>query len=130
MMISRECDYAIRVMRALADRETKTVKTICEAEHIPQQFAYKILKKLEGAALVVGLRGPAGGYKMTADPDEVTLWDVISAIDEVSINECFSGKAECPLNSGGRHCKVHGEFLRIQDILQSALSEKKLSELI
>ena len=46
MTMTRESDYAVRIMRALSHGSLKTVKEICGEEAIPTQFAYKILKKL------------------------------------------------------------------------------------
>ena len=46
MIMTRESDYAVRILRALAGGEKMTVGRICEAEFVPVQFAYKILKKL------------------------------------------------------------------------------------
>ena len=47
MMITRESDYAIRIIRALKDGELLPLEQICQRELVPKQFAYKILKKLE-----------------------------------------------------------------------------------
>ncbi len=51
MTMTRESDYAVRIMRALSHGSLKTVKEICGEEAIPTQFAYKILKKLSNAGL-------------------------------------------------------------------------------
>ena len=52
MMITRESDYAVRMICALKDGEQLTIEQICRKEQVPRQFAYKILKKLEKAGLV------------------------------------------------------------------------------
>ena len=46
MLITRECDYAVRVLRAMAEEKRVSVNEICEKELITAPFAYKILKKL------------------------------------------------------------------------------------
>ena len=51
-MITRETDYAIRLLRTLADEERHTAAEAAERELVPQPFAYKILKKLSKAGLV------------------------------------------------------------------------------
>ena len=61
MMITRESDYAVRMIRALKDGEQLTIEQICRKEQVPRQFAYKILKKLEKAGLVRIRRGAGGG---------------------------------------------------------------------
>lgn len=47
MFITRECDYAARVLRALSGETRLSVNEICEKESITAPFAYKILKKLQ-----------------------------------------------------------------------------------
>ena len=52
MVITRETDYALRILRALLDGKLHTAGQIAQDELLPQAFAYKILKKLEKAGLV------------------------------------------------------------------------------
>ena len=56
MLIARETDYALRILRALQDRKLHTVKEITEAQMLPVAFTYKIVKKL-AAGLVEIVRG-------------------------------------------------------------------------
>ena len=57
LLITRETDYALRILRALSDGELLTAKALTQKEAVPHQFAYKILKKLEGAGLIRITRG-------------------------------------------------------------------------
>ena len=59
MVITRETDYALRILRALLDGKLHTAGQIAQDELLPQAFAYKILKKLEKAGLVEVVRGTA-----------------------------------------------------------------------
>ena len=56
MFITRESDYAMRVVRALMGETRLSVSEICEREAITAPFAYKILKKLQNAGIVEGYR--------------------------------------------------------------------------
>ena len=47
MLITRETDYALRVLRALSDGEQHTAGEISSTQLVPKQFAYKIIKKLD-----------------------------------------------------------------------------------
>lgn len=51
LVITRETDYALRILRALLDGELHAAGEIAQTELLPQAFAYKILKKLENARL-------------------------------------------------------------------------------
>ena len=131
MFLTRECDYAIRTVRDLADMQMKPVGDICRREQIPRPFAYKILKKLEQAGIVNSFRGASGGYMLAKEPAELTLYDIVMAMDErFFLNECLLPSYNCPRNTEGHPCGVHGEMDRLQKALMEALSEKNMTELV
>ena len=66
MLITRETDYALRILRTLQNEKQLTAAEIAKEEQIPQQFAYKILKKLKTGHLVNIYRGITGGYVKTS----------------------------------------------------------------
>ena len=90
MFITRECDYAARVLRALSGETRLSVNEICEKESITAPFAYKILKKLQKAEIVKGFRGVHGGYSLNRRAEDLTLYDIYTAIDpEFLIIDCL-----------------------------------------
>lgn len=131
MLITRECDYAVRVIRALSGAERLSVGEICEKEEITAPFAYKILKKLQKAQLVRGFRGVHGGYSMNMDVSRITLYDVYTAIDpELMIIECMDPHYRCVRDDRDRTpCLVHRELVDIQQELWKLLRRKSLQEL-
>ena len=131
MFITRESDYAMRVVRALMGETRLSVSDICEREAITAPFAYKILKKLQNAGIVQGYRGVHGGYALKKDPAELTLYDIYSAIDsDMSIIECLNGRCECDRNGqNGVPCYAHDELKDIQDELWTMLRRKSIKEL-
>ena len=60
MLITRETDYALRMLRVLLDEEKHSAAEMAETELIPVQFAYQILRKLSAGELVQVSRGAAG----------------------------------------------------------------------
>ena len=132
MLITRECDYAVRVIRALSGEERLSVSDICEKEDITAPFAYKILKKLQKAKIVRGFRGVHGGYSMNRDTSELTLYDVYMAVDpDMMIIDCMDPDYDCTRNhpEGGKLCQVHKELAQIQKELWKLLQRKTLKEL-
>ena len=131
MFITRESDYAMRVVRALMGETRLSVSDICEREAITAPFAYKILKKLQNAGIVQGYRGVHGGYALKKDPAELTLYDIYSAIDsDMSIIECLNGRCESARNGqNGVPCYAHDELKDIQDELWTMLRRKSIKEL-
>lgn len=131
MFITREMDYAIRTLRALSQSEKLTVNQICLQENIPMAFGYRILKKLSRSGMVRILRGSTGGYCLDRDMREVTLLDVILAIEPLFIiNECLEPGYDCPNNPAGGSCQVHHELIRIQAALQEELRRSSLAEIL
>lgn len=126
-MLTKECDYAIRIIRSLAGGMRRTVEAISSAEHIPHQYAYKILKKLEKAGYVRGIRGREGGYRIAKDLESFTLFDVVVAIDKnLFVNECLRANHQCPHHREDSPCAVHMEFARIQEIFLRELQSKNM----
>jgi len=131
MLLTKECDYGLRIIRTLADNKKKTVEQICETELIPGQYAYKILKKLEKAGFLQSIRGRNGGYFLAKSLNEFTIYDVITAVDEnLFILECLREGTMCRRNTEEAPCAVHREFARIQNMLKDALSAKTMQELL
>lgn len=131
MFITREADYGIRTIRALSSGQKMNIAAICEQEEIPRQFAYKIMKKLNHAEIVAIVRGVNGGYILTADLEKLSLYDIISAIDEdLFITKCMDSAYDCERNRGKDKCKVHQEFIRIQKIVEEELKKTPVSRLI
>ncbi len=132
MFITRECDYAVRVIRALVDEERLSVGEICKREEITAPFAYKILKKLQTAKLVKGFRGVHGGYALERPACEITLLDIYQAIDpEMFLVECLNPEKKCSRDgAGGMPCQVHRELEAIQKEIYGMLSEKSLEKIL
>ena len=131
MLLTRECDYGLRIIRALATGDKATAEEICTAENIPGQFAYKILKKLERAGFLQSSRGRDGGYWLVKQLDNVSIYDIVSSIDEnLFINECLRNDRPCVRNNPDDKCSVHKELDRIQAILVEELSKKAIIEVV
>jgi len=131
MLLTKECDYGVRTIRALADGQKRTVAAICEKELIPTPYAYKILKKLEHAGLLQSVRGRDGGYMLAKPLDSITLLDIVTSIDDgLFINECLSSDKHCPINDPKNPCSVHIELDRMQGLLVAELQSRSMREVL
>ncbi len=84
MRVSAKADYAVRAMLELTESaEGRPIKgeTVAEAEDIPVRFLENILAELRHAGLVHSRRGSDGGYWLGRGPDEITIADVIRAVE-------------------------------------------------
>lgn len=85
MNISSRCDYACRAMVELAKQHDPegpvTAMYIAEARGIPDKYLVHILLQLKRAKLLTSVRGAQGGYLLGRPPDQITLLDIVQAID-------------------------------------------------
>src|SRR5215216_3344005 len=84
MRISAKADYAVRAALELAAaRNGEPIKgeRLAEAQRIPLQFLEHILLELKHARLIRAKRGARGGYWLARPPDDITIADVIRAVE-------------------------------------------------
>jgi Rrf2 family protein len=83
MRISSKVDYAVRATIELAAAGERIVKgeEISQAQAIPLNFLENILGELRNARIVASRRGPEGGYRLARPAEEVTVADVIRAVE-------------------------------------------------
>jgi Rrf2 family protein len=85
MRISAKAEYACVAMLELArnynEAQPLRIKAIADSQGIPPRFLVQILLQLKAAGLVVSARGAAGGYQLSRPPTNITLAEVIKAIE-------------------------------------------------
>jgi len=130
-MITRETDYAIRMILCLAhESEGERVPTsdIAERMDIPYRFLRALGRKLATAGIVTSKRGNAGGFRLNRSPSKISLLDVITVIDpkSVTLNSCLLGHGTCPRDDT---CSVHRELAKLQEKLRDALASVRFDVL-
>lgn len=95
MQLSRKADYALRAVKHLSTLpkgKLGSINSIAAAEAIPREFLAKILKDLTRGSILVSFQGVTGGYRLQGTPKDVSILDVIEAIEgPVHINLCTEG---------------------------------------
>ena len=84
MRVSAKSDYALRALIAMSrrgDASPVSAEELGRQQEIPHGFLQAILADLRRAGIVVSQRGQAGGWRMNTPPDEVSIADVIRAVD-------------------------------------------------
>ena len=131
MLITRETDYALRILRALRDGHLHTTSQLSDEELLPQSFTYKLLKKLEKAGLVQVTRGTAGGCRLASDLSSTSLYDLMTAIGEhSSLSACMDPNYACAWRSCHGGCTVHCRLMDIQEKLDNELRSHSLQEIL
>lgn len=132
MLISRETDYALRILRALSDGKKRSIEEICSLEATPKQFAYRIIKKLETAGWIIITRGAEGGCRLTADLHDISLFQLMQGLGSgFGINACFEKGYECtrtPLCD--EPCHIKEGLLQLEAAIEKELKEASLYSLI
>jgi Rrf2 family protein len=101
---------------------------IAASEKIPPSFLAKIVSQLSVAGVVQTSRGARGGVSLARDPQEISLLEVIEAIDgPIALNECVIDPQACPF---GSDCPVHEVWCQAQEELVKKLANTKFSELV
>ena len=99
MQITRQADYAVRAvyhLTKLGPESLAATSQIAEEQHIPPSFLAKIISQLSVAGLLHTSRGARGGVSLARDPEEISLLDVVEAIDgPILLNECVADSAGC-----------------------------------
>ena len=131
MLLTKECDYGIRIIKALACGSLKSVETISKEQQISKKYTYKIIGKLKAANYIDVMRGPYGGASLAKPINTITVYDIINAIDPNRyISECISADSKCCFKKGKKSCAIHREFMRVQNMVVKALGSKTIDVLL
>jgi len=83
--ISAKVDYACRVLAEMARlhgaAELVQIEHLARVEHVPSNFLAQILSELRNSGLITSRRGILGGYALARPPDQISLYDILMAID-------------------------------------------------
>ena len=114
MEITRQTDYAIRCVLYLSGKQAEptVVDEIAQEMNIPKSFLSKIVQKLSRADILASFRGVKGGFKLARKPAEISLLDVITAMQDCAAsNKCAVDKATCNLSCT---CIVHPVWVELR----------------
>ncbi len=92
MLITKETDYALRILRTLSEGGCHTVGALAAREALPRNFAYKIVKKLERAGLIGISRGNGGGCYLACALGERNLSELPGFLPAWSPDMTASGR--------------------------------------
>ena len=130
MQITRQADYAIRAVRYLAKQgpnQRAATSTVAQEMKIPPSILAKIISQLSIAGLLHTSRGARGGVTLARDAKEISLLDVVEAIDgPILLNECVGDPADCVFSDD---CLVHPIWVEAQETLVKRLRETKFDKL-
>lgn len=131
MQISKSAGYAVHGLGYLITRGTQQpvqISEIAEDQDVSKTYLAKIFQQLSTARIVVGHRGVTGGYILARDPAEITLVDVIEAVDGPIIRRhCCLGLFGCSIKS---KCVVLDAFSEANERFVETLQKMTLQDVV
>ncbi len=128
--ITRETDYGIVLLSHLAGEPPGTVhaaRDLASCGQLPGPMVSKILKALARAGLLVSHRGSKGGYSLARGPEEISVADVIKALEgPLGMTECASIPGSCDQESV---CPIRSRWQEISQTVVDFLARIRLTDL-
>ena len=131
MQITRQADYALRAVLHLSragNSERAATSTIAKEQKIPPSFLAKIVSQLSIAGLLHTSRGARGGVTLARQPKDITLLEVVEAIDgPIQLNECVANAGICTFEA---NCPIHSVWCEAQDDLVNRLKNTNFADMV
>ena len=130
MQLTTKGRYAVTAMLDLASKESTkpvTLDMISQRQNISLSYLEQLFAKLRKASLVKSVRGPGGGYLLNISAEDVTLTQIIEAVDEnIDLRRCH-GLRNC---LRGKQCLSHHLWCEVSDQIRGFLSTRNLQQVI
>lgn len=130
-MLSQTAEYALRAALYLAraqNRRPITADTIARALGAPPNYMSKTLNALAKAGILAGVRGPAGGFMLLRDPEELTVAELVGRFDEPSARPmCLLGGRPC---NAEYPCQSHLRWMDVTAAMREPLTSTTVADLL
>src|SRR5262245_450211 len=130
LRLSKKADYALIAMKHLAlrgDRGSSSAREIAELYDIPIELLAKVLQRLVRRGLLASQQGTRGGYLLARGPSQISVADVIQAIDgPVTVTACSTDEGQCDQYAKGT---VRDPLWKVRERILTALGECTIAEL-
>ena len=130
MQLTTKGRYAVTAMLDLASNDSTrpvTLDMISQRQNISLSYLEQLFAKLRKASLVKSIRGPGGGYLLNVDPVDVSLTEIIEAVDEnIDLRRCHGSK-NC---LRGKQCLSHHLWCEVSDQIRGFLSSRNLQQVM
>jgi len=133
LQLTKRTEYGLIALVHLVDRGGfVSVREICESYPVPRRLVAEVLKELGRAGLVESQRGVAGGYALTRRPEDVTLGDIVSALEGApGLTSCRTLEilktSECEVEPT---CPIRSPIDRVREHLWGVMEQTTLRSLV
>lgn len=130
MRLTTKGRYAVTAMLDLAfhcDKGPVTLTDISGRQTISLSYLEQLFARLRKAGLVIGVRGPGGGYRLKRDAEAISIADIVSAVDEKIDSTKCGGKADC---QDDQPCLTHHLWVGLSKHISDYLEQINLKSLL
>ncbi|WP_422366663.1 SUF system Fe-S cluster assembly regulator [Pelagibius sp.] len=128
--LNRLTDYGVVLMSQMSLRggELRSAQQISDDTAVPLPTVAKLLNLLSKAGLVTSQRGAAGGYALSRSPEEISVAQIIQALEgPIALTACVTGASDsCDVES---LCPMRGNWDKVNTAIQDALTSVSLAEM-
>lgn len=131
MRLTSKGRYAVTAVLDLSFHQNEgpvSLADISARQEISLSYLEQLFSKLRRNNIVSSTRGPGGGYKLSADPDQISMADVITAVDETyDATNCGNSSQSC---SGNYQCLTHDLWQELSQEIHTFLKDITLAEMM
>jgi Rrf2 family protein len=128
MLFSTATGYALQTLAALpGDGSYRLARNLAGQLHLPGPYLAKILQNLVQAGILESVRGPRGGFRLARPAQEVTVGDVVEALEGPGyLHGCVMGFAHC---SSENPCPMHEAWSRVKAQMNASMTQATIQDL-
>ena len=126
--ISKLTDYGVLIMSHMTQTPAAVMSAsdLAASLHLPLPTVSKVLKSLSQAGLLSSRRGIAGGYLLNKAPEQISLMEIITALDgPISLTECSGSMSDCAIEA---ECGLRNHWIGINRLVYDLFAQIDLAK--
>lgn len=127
--ITKKTDYGLTFLAALAKHndQRQSLRAIAEEYQLPYKFIGQVAAEFIGKGIITSKEGSMGGYQLAKDPKQISLLEVIEALEGQPVKvDCLQGK-NCPRQTT---CCHHDIVVNLAEVINDSLAHKTVADLM
>ena len=129
-LLRREESYAVHTIVYVAENPGASNARIAEDLQFPPAFLAKVLARLARAGYVESRPGRSGGVKLTVDPSELSLLDVIQTVSGRVLMDNCQTRQQCATQARKGYCSINGMWMRTTLLVHDIFGDVRMSDLV
>lgn len=130
-LYSKACEYVLRILVRIPPKKAGdrfSLAELCRQADVPEAYVRKIFQSLSRQGMLEASTGPGGGYRLLKSPEDISLLDLVLAIDgEDVFDHCIMGLPQC---GHANPCSVHNMWIDMKERITDELSAQTLKDLM